>query len=108
MWLKLENIDYGKANGMLTWVDVGPVGPDGMVFSKNNLLYVAVFGSSLVKVVNLKGDIISEIEVTGKYLTNVALDPQMKLGLIVTETEKGQLLSFPDIKDVGIDYDGSL
>ena len=38
---------------------------------------------------------------------DVAPDLEMKLGLIVTETEKSQLLSFPEIKDIGIDYDGS-
>lgn len=76
------------------WAEVGgPIGPDGMCFDSEGNLYVAVFDTSKIKIVNPLGKIIEEISIEGKRPTNCAFDPSGKLGLVVTEAEKGTLLS---------------
>ncbi len=76
------------------WVDVGgPTGPDGMALGPDGLLYVAVYGSGQVKVVEAGGKLVGAIDVAGKNPTNVAFDPAGRLGLVVTEAERGLLIS---------------
>ncbi len=78
------------------WTNVGgPIGPDGITMGVDGLLYVAVYGSGQIKVVNKKGHIVKTYDLPGKNPTNVAIDPSSKLGLVVTEAEKGLLLSVP-------------
>jgi len=75
------------------WLDTGGIiGPDGMCIGLNGLLYVAVYGSGYIQVINNEG-IVSIIKLPGKNPTNVTIDPLRKLGLVVTEAEKGMLLS---------------
>ena len=89
------------------WAHVGGAeGPDGMVFGANGLLYQAIYGDGVVRVVQANGDIIQEIQVPGKNVTNVAIDPGGKLGIVVTETEKGQILSYPGVKPGEAIFDG--
>ncbi|MFT3933135.1 MAG: SMP-30/gluconolactonase/LRE family protein [Chitinophagaceae bacterium] len=71
----------------------GPGGPDGMAFDKNGNLHVAVYGTSSIRVANKDGMLIDEIPLPAKNPTNCAFDPSGKLGLVVTEAEKGILLS---------------
>ncbi|MCS3552763.1 MULTISPECIES: SMP-30/gluconolactonase/LRE family protein [unclassified Sphingobacterium] len=79
----------------------GPVGPDGMAFDELGRLYVAVFGSSSIHVYDHKGNIDQKIKLSGANPTNCAFDPINKLGLIITEAEKGQLLSYKtDLKGI--------
>lgn len=76
------------------WVDVGgPTGPDGMALAPDGLLYVAVYGSGQVKVIEASGRLAGAIDVPGKNPTNVASDPTGRLGLVVTEAERGLLVS---------------
>ena len=78
------------------WVTVGgPIGPDGMAFAADGDLYVAVFDQQVIKTVSPGGKIIQEREMPGKRPTNCAFDPHGELGLVVTEAEKGLLLSIP-------------
>jgi len=82
------------------WADVGaPPGPDGMAFGAasgaNGLLHVAVYRHGQIKTINAAGEIVRTIDLPGKNPTNVAFDPSGKLGMVVTEAEKGLLLSFP-------------
>lgn len=72
----------------------GPIGPDGIAFDEKGRLYVAVFGSSTVHIYTKEGVLHEKIELPGLNPTNCAFDPAGKLGLIITETEKGQLLSY--------------
>lgn len=74
------------------WVEEigGPIGPDGMAFDENGNLYVAVFGQNRLKVVSPDGKIIEQIILPGKNPTNCAFLPDG--GLLVTETERGELL----------------
>ncbi|WP_461096914.1 SMP-30/gluconolactonase/LRE family protein [Spirosoma luteolum] len=68
-------------------------GPDGMTAGPGGRLYVAEFGAGLIRVYNTDGDFVRSIELPGKNPSNCTVDPSGQLGLVVTETEKGQLLS---------------
>ncbi|WP_134090857.1 SMP-30/gluconolactonase/LRE family protein [Olivibacter sp. XZL3] len=70
----------------------GPIGPDGIAFDDEGNLYVAVYGSGSIRVFDPTGSTIERIPLPGNNPTNCAFDPSGKLGLIVTEAEKGQLL----------------
>lgn len=61
-------------------------GPDGNV-------YVTVYGLGLIRVFSAGGNFLRDIDLPGRYPTSCAFDPSNKLGLVVTETEHGQLLS---------------
>lgn len=79
------------------WCDVGgpngPGGPDGMAMDAAGNLYAAVYGTGKIKVVSKEGKVIEDIFMPGQNPTNCAFDPAGKLGLVVTEAEKGLLLS---------------
>lgn len=70
----------------------GPIGPDGIALDEDGNLYVAVYGSSFIKIFNPNGQLLEKIPLPGKNPTNCALDPNGKLGLIITEAEKGNLI----------------
>ena len=88
------------------WAEVGIDGPDGMVAGADGLLYVAMYGYGQIKAVDAQGKTARVYELPGKNPTNVTVDPSGKLGLVVTETEHGQLLSLPDIKPGTAIFDG--
>ena len=89
------------------WADVGgSEGPDGMTPGADGLLYQAIYGDGVIRVVNPQGKIDHEIPVPGANPTNVAVDPTGQLGIVVTETEKGQLLSFPGVQPGVAIFDG--
>ncbi len=89
------------------WVEVGGrEGPDGMVPGKDGLLYAAIYGDGVLRVIDAEGQIISEYNLPGANPTNAAVDPSGKLGLVVTETENGQLLSLPEIQPGVAIFDG--
>jgi gluconolactonase len=76
------------------WADVGGrVGPDGMAAGRDGLVYVAVYSAGQVKAVAPDGTITRVFDVPGVNPTNCAFDPSGQLGLVVTEAEKGLLLS---------------
>ncbi len=80
------------------WADVGGrVGPDGMAVGRDGLVYVAVYSAGQVKAVASDGTISRVFEVSGANPTNCAFDPSGRLGLVVTEAEKGSLLSLPGL-----------
>lgn len=89
------------------WAEVGgPVGPDGMALGADGRLYVAVFGSGRIKAVNARGEVSATFELPGMNPTNAAFDPSGQLGLVVTETERKELLSLPELgPGVGL-FDG--
>jgi len=89
------------------WAMVGGAeGPDGMCPGKDRFLYVAIYGDGSIKVVNQAGKVVQSYPLPGTNPTNAAIDPSGKLGLIVTETEKGQLLSLPEIQPGVAIFDG--
>lgn len=86
-WDKYRKIWYEEK----PWVEVGgPIGPDGMAFDEEGNLFVAIYGQQVVKVISPKGKIIDAIRLPGKNPSNCAFHPDG--GLLVTETEKGELL----------------
>jgi gluconolactonase len=91
------------------WVPVGGTeGPDGMIPSTNGDLYCAIFGDGIIKVIDEAGNTTHVLPLPGLNPTNVALDPSGKLGLVVTEAEKGYLLSLPAVKAQPAIFDGGL
>lgn len=80
------------------WADVGgPIGPDGMAFGADGLLYVAVYGSGQIIALDADGGITRAYKVPGTNPTNVAFDPTGELGLVVTEAEQGIIVSLPNL-----------
>ncbi|QDK77128.1 SMP-30/gluconolactonase/LRE family protein [Spirosoma sp. KCTC 42546] len=68
-------------------------GPDGITPGPDGNLYVAVFGAGIIRVFSADGAFVRDIKLPGQNPSNCIYDLSGKLGLIVTETEKGQLLS---------------
>ena len=68
-------------------------GPDGMAVGSEGNLHVAVFGAGIVRVFSAEGEFIRDITLPGQNPTNCTFDPSGKLGLVVTESERGELLS---------------
>jgi gluconolactonase len=69
-------------------------GPDGMAFSTDGRLYVAVFGQRDLTVLGTKGEVIERIPTAGKLPTNVAFALPGRKRIHVTEYEFGQLEGF--------------
>jgi len=66
-------------------------GPDGMAFSVDGRLYVAVFGQKDVTVLGKKGEVVERIATVGKLPTNVAFALPGQNRLHITEYEFGQM-----------------
>lgn len=81
------------------WVEVGgaPLGPDGIAYGPDGLLYVALYGSSEIQAIDDSGRITRRYAVPGAKPTNVAFDPLGGLGMVVTEAVRGQVLSYPGV-----------
>jgi gluconolactonase len=98
LWRGLWNCDRGR------WVDPkpyaelgGPVGPDGMALGGDGRMRVAVYGQQAVKIVGDSGDIDVVIATPGRNPTNCAFDPTGRLGLVVTEAERGEIIAYPNV-----------
>jgi gluconolactonase len=74
-------------------------GPDGMAFSTDGKLYVAVFGRGRVTVMGPDGAIVEHISTRGRRPTNVAFGLPGDKRIYVTENEFGAL----EVFDVGVD-----
>jgi gluconolactonase len=69
-------------------------GPDGMAFSTDGRLYVAVFGQRDVTVLGKNGEVVERIPTSGKLPTNLAFALPGRKRIHVTEYEFGQLEVF--------------
>jgi gluconolactonase len=90
--LKLElhnELQFAKTGG-------APQGPDGIAFDENENLFATVFNDSRINVYSLYGKLVNWIGTRGSRPTSCAFDPIGKLGLVVTEAEYGEILSFPE------------
>lgn len=74
-------------------------GPDGMAFSADGKLCVAVFGQGDVTVLGAGGDVLERIQTMGKLPTNIAFAMPGNKRIHVTEYELGQMEAF----DAGTD-----
>lgn len=72
----------------------GPIGPDGLAFSRDGVLHAAVYGQGAIRRVASDGALLGEIGTPGANPTNCAFDPAGRLGLVVTEAERGRMLAF--------------
>lgn len=97
LWKGRWNAETAVWEKAKIWCDIGgpdgPGGPDGMAFGEDENLYVAVYGTASVRVVNPEGSVIRHLPLPGQNPTNCAFDPAGKGELVVTEAEKGELLS---------------
>lgn len=67
--------------------------PDGLAIALDGNIYVAVFAAGKVWVFSTEGTLLEQINLPGYKPTNLIFDPFGELGLIVTEAERGELLS---------------
>jgi gluconolactonase len=74
-------------------------GPDGMAFSADGKLYVAVFGQGDVTVLGHKGEVAGRIPTAGKLPTNVAFALPGHKKIYITEYEFGQVELFAAATD---------
>jgi gluconolactonase len=72
-----------------------PIGPDGLAIDIAGRLHVAIYGGGMVEVFDADGLCLGALTTQGANPSNCAFDPTGELGLVVTETERGELLSFP-------------
>lgn len=83
-------------------------GPDGMAFSTDGKLYVAVFGQKDVTVLGTRGEVVERISTSGKLPTNVAFALPGEKRLHITEYEFGQMETI-DVPTDGFPlWDGTL
>ncbi|MDP3435171.1 MAG: SMP-30/gluconolactonase/LRE family protein [Bacteroidota bacterium] len=73
-----------------------PQGPDGIAFDENENLFVTVFNDRRVNIYSPQGVLLDSMQTRGNRPTSCAFDPSGKRGLVVTEAEHGEILSFPD------------
>jgi len=74
-----------------------PQGPDGIAFDKDGKLFVTVFNENAVNIYSPEGTLLDKIQTQGSRPTSCAFDPSGKLGLVVTEADRGEILSFPEL-----------
>ncbi len=74
----------------------GPWGPDGIAFDQQENLFVTIFNESRINIYRQDGKLIDWIECPGNRPTSCAFDPYGKSGLVITEAERGEIISFPD------------
>jgi len=73
----------------------GPWGPDGIAFDQYENLFATIFNESRINIYSPEGKLIDWIACRGSRPTSCAFDPSGKLGLVVTEADRGEILSFP-------------
>lgn len=71
-----------------------PIGPDGLAIDSEGLIYAAIYGGGLVQIFAPDGTRRGLLATLGANTSNCAFDPGGALGLVVTETERGQILGF--------------
>ena len=70
----------------------GMWGPDGMAFDEHENLYVAIFDEYSLAVFDKAGKLLETIRCEGRRPTSCTFDPSGKLGLVVTEAERGEII----------------
>ena len=72
----------------------GPWGADGMAFDEDENLYVAIFNEHRINIYSPDGNLLNWLRIEGSRPTSCAFDPSDKLGLVVTEADRGEIISF--------------
>ena len=95
IWKSKWNLQNKKLENITKFAYVGgKVGPDGIAFDNEGILYVALYGGQKIVAVELGGKTIKEIHLQHPNPTNCAIDPKGLQGLIITEAKSGQLLRY--------------
>ena len=98
LWTGDWNDQTATWSNTRVWASVdgpnGPGGPDGMAFGPDGLLYVAVYGTGTIQVIDTSGQIVCKLDLPGQNPTNCTFDPSGELGLVITEADRGELLTF--------------
>jgi gluconolactonase len=71
-----------------------PIGPDGLAIDIAGRLHVAIYGDGIIEVFGADGTRLGALTTPGACPTNCAFDPSGEWGLVVTEAERGEILSF--------------
>ena len=74
----------------------GPFGPDGIAFDENENLFATIFNESKINIYKIDGQLAGSIKCRGTRPTNCVFDPSGKLGLVITEAERGEIISHPN------------
>ncbi len=77
----------------------GYKGPDGMAFSQDGRLFVAIFGRGRVNIMDSNGQVVEQIPTRGLKPTNVAFGLPGDKRIYVTDNEFGAV----EVFDVGVD-----
>lgn len=109
LWRGRWDAESGLWSSARPWAEAGgPIGPDGMAFGADGLLYVAVYGRGRILAFAPDGLVAAEYPMPGANPTNLAFDPSGRLGLVVTEAERGELLNIPGIGPGAVLFSGVL
>ncbi len=73
---------------------VGPLGPDGIAFDENENLYVTVFDEKRINIYNKNAQLVDWLYSKGSRPTSCAFDPFNRYGLVVTEADLGEIISY--------------
>lgn len=93
LWIA-DRAPDGALGGRRPFCEVGgQVGPDGMAFDAEGLLYVAIYGDGCVRVVDRGGAVLRDLPLPGRNPTNCCFGGKGFRTLYVTEAEKGELLA---------------
>lgn len=74
----------------------GPWGPDGIALDVKENLFAAIFNESKIHVYGQRGELIGKLDCPGTRPTSCAFDPTGKMGLVVTEAERGEVIAYPN------------
>lgn len=96
LWVGDWNIKTTELNNERPFAKAGngPWGPDGIAFDENENLFVTIFNEHLVQKYNLACEVVGTICCLGSRPTSCAFDPFGRWGLVVTEAERGEIISF--------------
>ncbi len=98
LWKGEWDCDHREWLGARPFAELGgPTGPMGMALAADGNLYVAMYGAGLIKVVAPNGNVVQTLNTGGANPTHCAFDPAGELGLVVTESQAGRMLSFPGL-----------
>ena len=73
----------------------GPWGPDGIAFDEDENLYVTVFNEHRINIYNKEGVVINYLSCSGSRPTNCSFDTFGRYGLVVTESDLGEIIAYP-------------
>jgi len=79
----------------------GPWGPDGIAFDEDENLYAAVFNEYRINIYNKSGKLTDYLSCSGSRPTSCAFDPYGRYGLVVTEAQLGEIISY-DVSEKGL------